>query len=136
MADYRNQPFNREISCLPSACPTYQGVWFATVEGKFLLRDIDDEPSRFYNCLQALPETTGSGGSQPAARRPLSDACECEAHGGVPACQHQAGGVAIQSPFSERQTELLAKMLRLCPRGQDNNDLFNYLYLNKLPRER
>jgi hypothetical protein len=26
-------------------------------------------------------------------------------------------------------------MLRLCPRGQGNNDLFNYLYLNKLPRE-
>ena len=30
---------------------------------------------------------------------------------------------------------LLAEMLRLCPRCQDNNDLFNYLYLNKLQRE-
>jgi hypothetical protein len=29
----------------------------------------------------------------------------------------------------------LAEMLRLCPRCQDNNDLFNYLYLNKLQRE-
>jgi hypothetical protein len=26
-------------------------------------------------------------------------------------------------------------MLRLCPRGQDHNDLINYLFLNKLPRK-
>jgi hypothetical protein len=26
-------------------------------------------------------------------------------------------------------------MLRLCPRGQENNAFFNCLYLNKLPRE-
>ncbi len=32
------------------------GAWFATVEGKFLLRGIADEPARFYNCLQALPK--------------------------------------------------------------------------------
>jgi hypothetical protein len=26
-------------------------------------------------------------------------------------------------------------MLRLCPRGQENNAFFNYLFLNKLPME-
>jgi hypothetical protein len=26
-------------------------------------------------------------------------------------------------------------MIRLCPRGQENNNMFNYLFLNKLPRE-
>ncbi len=73
------------------------------------------------------------GGSQPAARRPLCDA-ECEAHGGVPAYQQL---LFNHTPLSGEQkpSELLAKMLRLCPRGHVNNDLFNYLYLNKLPRE-
>jgi hypothetical protein len=27
------------------------------------------------------------------------------------------------------------EMLRLCPRGQENNAFFNCLFLNKLPRE-
>jgi hypothetical protein len=39
-------------------------------------------------------------------------------------------------PLAEQKpSELLAKMLQLCPHGQENNDLFNYLFLNKLPRE-
>ncbi len=32
-------------------------------------------------------------------------------------------------------SELLAEMLRLCPRGQENNAFFNCLFLDKLPRE-
>jgi hypothetical protein len=32
-------------------------------------------------------------------------------------------------------SELLAEMLRLCPRGKENNSFFNCLFLNKLPRE-
>ena len=36
---------------------------------------------------------------------------------------------------AQKPSELLAEMIRLCPRGQENNDLFNYLVLNKLPRE-
>jgi len=31
--------------------------------------------------------------------------------------------------------KLLAEMLRLCPKGQENNIFFNCLFLNKLPRE-
>jgi hypothetical protein len=34
-----------------------------------------------------------------------------------------------------KPSELLAEMLRLCHRGQENNALFNCLFLNKLPRE-
>jgi hypothetical protein len=36
---------------------------------------------------------------------------------------------------SQKPSELLAEMLRLCPRGQENNAFFNCLFLNKLPRE-
>ncbi len=36
---------------------------------------------------------------------------------------------------AQKPSELLAEMLRLCPRGQENNAFFNSLFLNKLPRE-
>jgi hypothetical protein len=36
---------------------------------------------------------------------------------------------------AQKPSELLAEMLRLCPRGQENNAFFNCLNLNKLPRE-
>ncbi len=36
---------------------------------------------------------------------------------------------------AQKQSELLAEMLRLCSRGQENNAFFNCLFLNKLPRE-
>jgi hypothetical protein len=36
---------------------------------------------------------------------------------------------------AQKLPELLAEMLRLCPRGQENNAFFNCLFLNKLPRE-
>jgi hypothetical protein len=31
--------------------------------------------------------------------------------------------------------EILAEMLRLCPKGQENNSFFNCLFLNKLPKD-
>ncbi len=37
--------------------------------------------------------------------------------------------------MAQKPLELLAEMLRLCPRGQENNAFFNCLFLNKLPRE-
>ncbi len=36
---------------------------------------------------------------------------------------------------AQKPLELLAEMLRQCPRGQENNAFFNCLFLNKLPRE-
>jgi hypothetical protein len=36
---------------------------------------------------------------------------------------------------NQKSSELLAEMLRLCPRVQENNAFFNCLFLNKLPRE-
>ncbi len=43
---------------------------------------------------------------------------------------HNLPPLAAQKP-----SELLAEMLRLCPRVQKNNAFFNCLFLNKLPRE-
>jgi hypothetical protein len=35
----------------------------------------------------------------------------------------------------QKQPELLAEMLRFCPRGEENSFFFNCLFLQKLPRE-
>jgi hypothetical protein len=43
---------------------------------------------------------------------------------------HNLPPLAVQKP-----SKLLAEMLCLCPRGQENNAFFNCLFLNKLPRE-
>jgi hypothetical protein len=40
----------------------------------------------------------------------------------------------LQPLAAQKPSELLAEMLRLCPRGQENNAFFN-CFLNKLPRE-
>ncbi len=36
---------------------------------------------------------------------------------------------------AQKPSELLAEMLRLCPRGQENSLFFTYLFLHRLPRE-
>ncbi len=36
---------------------------------------------------------------------------------------------------TQKPSELLAEMLRLCPRGQENSLFFTYLFLHRLPRE-
>jgi hypothetical protein len=36
---------------------------------------------------------------------------------------------------AQKLSELLAEMLRLCPRDQENNAFFNYFLLNKLSRD-
>ncbi len=54
-----------------------------------------------------------------------------------PADRHPEGGAVVEPPASgaQKPSELLAEMLRLCPRGQENNAFFNCLFLNKLHRE-
>jgi hypothetical protein len=41
----------------------------------------------------------------------------------------------LLSLAAQKLSELLAEMLRLCPRGQENNAFFNCFFLNKMPRE-
>ncbi len=36
---------------------------------------------------------------------------------------------------AQQPSELLAEILRLCPRGQENSAFFNCLFFNKLPME-
>jgi hypothetical protein len=103
--------------------------------------NIADEESQFFNCLHALPETTVSLIADLVEADPLPVNPYTELHRRLLAAHqlteiqrvehlHNLPPLAAQKP-----SELLAEMLRLCPRGQENNTFFNCLYLNKLPRE-
>ena len=138
--DQREQRPNREVKLTPF-WPTNPAAWFAAAEGKFFLRGLDCERARFYNCLHALPESTITL---------ISDLVEADP---PPATSYTALKARLLTAYqltniqrvemlfnlpplgAQKPSELLAEMIRLCPRGQENNDLFNYLFLNKLPRE-
>jgi hypothetical protein len=118
---------NRAVKLLPfwTANPR---AWFTSAEGAFRLRNIADEESRFFNCLHALPEATVSL---------IADLVEADPLSANPYTDIQRVEQLFHLPplGAQKPSELLAEMLRLCPRGQENNAFFNCLFLNKLPRE-
>ncbi len=82
-------------------------AWFTSAEGAFRLRNIVDEESRFFNCLHTLPEMT------------VSLIVEADP---LPA-----------NPYTELLRRLLAA--HQLTDIQRVEQLFNCLFLNKLPRE-
>jgi hypothetical protein len=67
----------------------------------------------------------------------LLHAAEGEAVGGSSADGLPARGAdfPVATMCAQKPSELLAEMLRLCPRGQENSLFFTYLFLHHLPRE-
>jgi hypothetical protein len=126
---------NRAVK-LPPFWTAYPGAWFTSAEGAFRLRNIADEESRFFNCLHALPETTVSliadlveADTLPA--NPYTELRRCLL------AAHQLTDIQrVEQLFNlpplgaQKLSELLAEMLRLCPRGQENNAFFNCMFLN------
>jgi hypothetical protein len=114
-------------------------AWFAST---FQLRNIADERSRFFNCLHALPEATVCLIADLVEADPLPENPYTELRRRLLAA-HQLTDIRRVEQLhnlpplgSQKPSELLAEMLQLCPRGQENNAFFNCLFLNKLPRER
>ncbi len=130
---------HREVK-LPPFWTANPRAWFTSVEGVFRLRNIADEESRFFNCLHALLEATVSL---------IADLVEADSLPQNPYTElrcllaaHQLTDIQRVEPLhnlpplaAQKPSELLAEMLRLCPRGQENNAFFNCLFLNKLPSE-
>ncbi len=109
--------------------------------GAFRLRNIGDEESRFFNCLHALPEATVSLIADLVEADPLPANPYTELRRRLLAAHQLTDIQRVEQLHSlpllgaQKPSELLAEMLRLCPRGQENNAFFNCLFLNKLPRE-
>jgi hypothetical protein len=131
---------NRTVKLLPfwTANPR---AWFTSAEGAFRLRNIADKESRFFNCLHALPETTVSIIDNLVEADPLRENPYTELRCRLLAAHQLTDIQWVEQLFNlpplaaQKPSELLAEMLRLCPRGQKNNAFFNCLFLNKLPRE-
>jgi hypothetical protein len=110
-------------------------------EGTFRLHSIADEESRFYNCLHVLPETTVSLITSLLKVDPLPANPYTELRRRLLAAHQLTDIQRVEQLFSlpplaaQKPSKLLAEMLRLCPRGQENNAFFNCLFLNKLPWE-
>jgi hypothetical protein len=134
-------PANNRAVKLPPFWTANPRAWFTSAEGAFQLRNIADERSRFFNCLHALPEATVCL---------IADLVEADPFPANPYTElrrrllaaHQLTDIQRVEQLhnlpplgAQKPSELLAKMLRLCPRGQENNTFFNCLFLNKLPRE-
>jgi hypothetical protein len=131
---------NRAVK-LPPFWTANPRAWFTSAEGAFRLRNIADEESRFFNCLHALPETTVSLIADLVEADPLLANPYTELRRRLLAAHQLTDIQRVEQLFNlpplgtQKPSELLAEMLRLCPRGQENNAFFNYLFLNKLPRE-
>ena len=134
-------PANNRAVKLPPFWTANPRAWFASAEGAFQLRNIADERSRFFNCLHALPEATVCLIADLVEADPLPENPYTELRRRLLAA-HQLTDIQRVEQLhnlpplgSQKPSELLAEMLRLCPRGQENNAFFNCLFLNKLPRE-
>jgi hypothetical protein len=131
---------NRAVK-LPPFWTANPRAWFTSAEGAFRLRNIADEESRFFNCLHALPETTVSLIADLVEADPLPANPYTELRRRLLAAHQLTDIQRVEQLFNlpplvaQKPSELLAEMLRLCPRGQENNAFFNCLFLNKLPRE-
>jgi hypothetical protein len=131
---------NRTVK-LPPFWTVNLRAWFTSAEGAFRLRNIADEESRFFNCLHALLEMTVSLIADLVEADPLPANPYTELPRRLLATHQLTDIQRVEQLFNlpplgaQKPSELLAEMLRLYFRGQENNAFFNCLFLNKLPRE-
>jgi hypothetical protein len=133
-------PVNRLVK-LPAFWPTNIAAWFASVDGVFELRGIVDQRAWYFNVLAALPEATVMLIADLVESAPLpADPFDRLRARLVTA--HQLTDIqkvekllAMPAMGQQKPSELLAEMLRFCPRGEENSVFFNCLFLQKLPRE-
>jgi hypothetical protein len=133
-------PVNKSVK-LPVFWPANIAAWFASVEGVFELRGIVEQRARYFNVLAALPESTVVLIADLIESSPLPDdpfdrlkARLVTAHQ-LTDMQKVEKLLSFPTMGQQKPSELLAEMLRFCPRGEENSVFFNCLFLQKLPRE-
>jgi hypothetical protein len=98
-------------------------VWFTSAEGAFRLRNIANEESRFNNCLHATPEVTVSLVADLVEADTLLMNLSMELRHRLLAAHQLTSYQRLEQLFhllplaAQKPSELLAKMLHLCPRG-------------------
>jgi hypothetical protein len=111
--------------------PTNPVAWVCHGRGAVIIRGVTDEAMRYYHVLSCLPESTINlvmdfvGGHLPANPYTQLKARQLAAH---QLTDYQRVKQIFQLPplGAQKPSELLAEMLQLCPRGQENS-LFFYV---------
>jgi uncharacterized membrane protein YgcG len=125
---------------LPEFWPDTPSSWFAFVESKFRVRGIVTESVKFdllVGCLpraslrQVLDVIEHPHATEPytALKQRLLSAHELTKFQRIEAL------FKMESLGGRKPSELLAQMLELCPRGEERNPFFIFLFLQRLPRE-
>jgi hypothetical protein len=115
--------------------------WFSSVEGIFELRGITSQQAKYFNVLAALPESTVVLIVDLVETSPLP-ADPFEQLKGQLVTTHQLTDIqwvekllALPPLGKQKPSELLAEMVRICHRGEENSVSFICHFLQKLPRE-
>ena len=142
MADQQpnEAPHARNTVKLPPFWVHNSAAWFRNADGQFFLNGINDELVKYYNALNAIPESVVNR---------IADFVEAElpddpytqlrarlvtAHELSP--YQRVHMIATLPPIGDQKpSDLLAEMVRLCPRGEERSVFFVYMFLNRLPRD-
>jgi hypothetical protein len=106
-------------------------AWFSSMEGIFELRGITSQRAQYFNVLAALPETMVVLIADLVEMSPLP-ADPFDQLKGRLVTAHQLTDIqrvekllALPPLGKQKPSELLAEMVRICPRGEENSVFFN-----------
>jgi len=140
MADQQQPAQGRNTVRLPPFWVDNSAAWFRNADGQFFLTGIEDELVKYYNALNAIPESVVNRiadfveADLPADPYTQLRARLVTAHELSP--YQKVHMIATLPPIGDQKpSELLAEMVRLCPRGEEGSIFFLYMFLNRLPRD-
>ena len=125
---------------LPPFWVENSAAWFRNADGQFFLNNVNDELVKYYNALNALPESVVNKIADfveaelpedpyTQLRRRLVTVHELSNY-------QRVDMLAKLPPIGDQKpSELLAEMVRICPRGEEQSVFFIYMFLNRLPRD-
>jgi hypothetical protein len=125
---------------LPDFWPDTPQAWFIFVESKFHVRGISSEADRFDLVVGSLPKESLRQVidvlENPDAATPYTTLKGRLLSAHEPTTFQRIEMLHKMEPLGGRKpSELMAHMLELCPRGQEKNEFFLFLFLQRLPRE-
>jgi hypothetical protein len=125
---------------LPDFWPDTPQAWFIFVESKFRVRDISSEAETFDLVVGSLPKESLRQVidvmKNPDAATPYTTLKGRLLSAHEPTTFQRIEMLYKMEPLGGRKlSELMAHMLELCPRGQEKNEFFLFLFLQRLPRE-
>jgi hypothetical protein len=125
---------------LPTFWPDTPSSWFALVESKFRVKNITEEQSKYDLLVGSLPRESIRQVldilEHPDVEEPYTQLKQrlLDSHE-MTDFQRMEMLHRVEPLGARRPSELLSHMLELCPRGQEDNMFFLFLFLQRLPKE-